>query len=88
MFRQRVTQKHLAYNEISCNSYFWRRYSGAEIDLVEQRDGKLFAYEFKWKNKKSKAPASWLEEYENQEFSVINSDNFMGFISSPKQKTS
>ena len=81
-------QKHLAYNEISCNSYFWRRYSGAEIDLVEQRDGKLFAYEFKWKNKKSKAPASWLEEYENQEFSVIDSDNFMGFISSPKQKTS
>lgn len=73
-------QKYLSNNQISCNSYFWRRYSGAEIDLIEQREGKYFAFEFKWKNKKVKAPQSWIEDYPNQEFSAIDTENFMEFV--------
>jgi uncharacterized protein len=73
-------QKFLSYNNISCNSYFWRRYSGAEIDLIEQRDGLYHAFEIKWNAKKHKVPDSWVNTYPNHTFSVINSENFMEFV--------
>src|SRR5690606_22976273 len=62
-------QKFLSYNNISCNSYFWRRYSGAEIDLIEQRDGLYHAFEIKWNAKKHKVPDSWINTYPNHTFS-------------------
>ena len=29
-------------------SYFWRVHTGAEIDIVEEREGEIYAYECKW----------------------------------------
>ncbi|NCN06674.1 MAG: ATP-binding protein [Candidatus Pacebacteria bacterium] len=59
--------------------YFWKTYDGAEIDLVEERGGKLFGYECKWKKSRT-SPKSWLE-YPGAEYKVINKENFIEFLS-------
>lgn len=69
-----------AYNETFINSYFWRTYSGAELDLVEEKDGLLTGYELKWGSKNSKAPVSWTENYTNSSFFCINTDNFIQWL--------
>lgn len=63
------------------NFYFWRTYDQKEIDLVEERGGKLFGYECKWSaNKTPKPPKEWLGSYSNASFQVINADNFEGSL--------
>lgn len=66
--------------EKPANFYFWRTYDQQEIDLIEERDGKLRGYEIKWKNKAVKSPKEWLGEYDNASFEVINKDNFAKFL--------
>lgn len=74
-------KKRDIYLKESKNYYFWRTYDQKEIDLVEEREGKLFGYEFKWGVKKVKEPKEWRRIYQNAEFEVINQDNYLEFIS-------
>ena len=60
--------------------YYWRLSSGAEIDLVEEEDGKLNGFEFKYTKKTTRPPKSWLESYPNSEFKSINKDNYLDFV--------
>lgn len=63
------------------NIYFWRTFQQQEIDLIEEIDGKLHAFEFKWNPAKSKKPpAGFLEAYSNSTFQVINKENYMNFL--------
>jgi uncharacterized protein len=71
--------KKQAYHGIHANNYFWRTWDQKEIDFVEERDGKLYGYEFKWKGQ-SKAPKDWLSTYKNAEFEVITKENYLDFI--------
>lgn len=72
--------KKQEYLRIFCNNYFWRTYDQKEIDLVEEREGKLFGYEFKWSNKKNiRAPKDWKKVYPNAEFEVITPENYLDF---------
>ena len=74
--------KYLEYNKIYTNRYFWRTHSQQEIDYLEERDGKLLAFEFKWKSKsKVKLPKSFIQAYPESEQRVITPDNFSRFIS-------
>lgn len=66
------------YKIIYASQYFWRTYDGAEIDLVEEREGKLFGYEFKW-GQKHTTPKSWLD-YPNSEYKLINKENFTDIL--------
>ncbi|MCL2312035.1 MAG: DUF4143 domain-containing protein, partial [Firmicutes bacterium] len=63
------------------NNYFWRTYKQQEIDYIEEYDGVLHAYEFKYNKKaKIKTPNLFLETYPS-EFCVVNKENFLdGFI--------
>lgn len=71
-----------SYAQRRIKTYFWRTYDQQEIDLIEEKDGKLSAYEFKWSsNKKSKVPAAFKTAYPDAEFEVISQDNFLKFIS-------
>ncbi len=80
LFTERLkTQEYLS---IFSNNFFWRTYDQKEIDMVEERDGKLFGYEFKIQAKKLKAPKLWLETYPESEYKVINQDNFLDFLCS------
>jgi predicted AAA+ superfamily ATPase len=73
--------KHRAYHSIHANMFFWRTYEQQEIDLVEERDGKLFGYEFKWSQAKPvSAPKHWLGAYPGAEFKVLHPDNYFDFI--------
>jgi uncharacterized protein len=72
--------KKRSYSEIIANPYFWRTWEGQEIDLIEEREGKLFAYEFKWSEDKAKAPRQWTEAYQDAAFLVINKNNYLEFV--------
>ena len=69
------------YNNRFGAIYFWRTYDGQEIDLVEERQGKLFGFEFKWSEKaKQKLPKDWAETYKNAEYAIVNGKNYLDFI--------
>jgi hypothetical protein len=64
------------------NYYFWRTYSQQEIDLIEEADGKLAAYEFKWDGKKkANPPNEFVNAYPEASFTVISRENYFSFIS-------
>ncbi|MDP2364708.1 MAG: DUF4143 domain-containing protein [Ignavibacteria bacterium] len=73
--------KKRAYKNISGMSYFWRTYDQKEIDLIEEREGRLFGYEIKWTAPKGiKPPKDWLATYKNASYEVIHRENYLRFI--------
>lgn len=72
--------KFQEYKRLSSNNYFWRTYEQQEIDWVEERDGSLFGYEFKWKESKVKVPSQWKKAYPNSSFEVIHINNFENWL--------
>lgn len=72
--------KKTSYRGIHANHYFWRTYDQKEIDYIEEREGKLFGYEFKWGKDKVKKPAVFLRAYPNAEFKVITQENYLEFV--------
>ncbi|MEE4177116.1 MAG: ATP-binding protein [Bacteroides sp.] len=73
--------KTLEYNRIWANSYFWRTQDQQEIDYIEERDGVLFAYEFKWNPKKQvKFSKTFTNAYPKHELKVIHRENFGEFL--------
>jgi len=72
--------KYQAYHNVYSNNYFWRTYDGSEVDWIEERDGKLYGYEIKWKeNKRITAPPKW-KEYANSEYKIISPEKINNFI--------
>lgn len=72
-------RKYLLYNQKNVNCYFWRTYSGTEIDYVEEIIEEYFAYEIKSGKSKTRIPVSWSGEY-GSNFQIINKENYLGFI--------
>ena len=60
---------------------FWRTYDQKEIDLIEEKDGKLSAFEFKYGDARLSRAAKneFLETYENSTFEVITPENLGKF---------
>lgn len=74
-------QKYLEYNNLWSSKWFWRTVQQKEIDYIEERDGKLSAYEFKWNPAgKIKPPKKFMETYPNASFQVIHKENIEDFI--------
>jgi len=74
-------KKHIEYNEIYSNTYFWRTHAQQEIDYIEERGGMLYAFEFKWnEKKKTKIPNAFAEAYPQHEFQCISKINYLEFI--------
>lgn len=72
-------RKYLLFNKQNVNCYFWRTYSGTEIDYVEERMTEYYAYEIKSGKSKTRIPVSWSEEY-GTNFQNINKENYLDFI--------
>jgi hypothetical protein len=73
--------KKLEYSSIYANSFFWRTWDQKEIDYIEERDGNLFGYEFKWKSKNpSKGSKTFLETYPESSLEVVTPENFLSFV--------
>lgn len=68
------------YRGDSANRYFWRTYTGAELDYIEEKNGQLFGFEFKFSNKAANAPKIWQETYPNASFQTINRSNYLDFL--------
>ncbi|MGD9109052.1 MAG: ATP-binding protein [Gammaproteobacteria bacterium] len=72
--------KKQSYAGIYTNKYFWRTWDQKEIDFVEEYEGILHGFEFKWGKTTAKAPQEWCNTYANAKFTVINSENYLDFI--------
>ena len=75
--------KHQYYSGMIANNYFWRTYDQQEIDLIEEREGKLFAYEFKWKRnfiKSEKIPVAWKNAYPDSQFKIVTQENYIDWL--------
>lgn len=74
--------KMLNTQERFCNSWFWRTQQQQEIDLVEEENGALRAFEFKWNPKKGKAniPASFAKAYPHATYTIVTPDNVGDFL--------
>lgn len=73
--------KKNVYSGNYAQMYFWRTQTQHEVDYVEEVDGRLAAYEFKW-NPRAKAsiPKSFMEAYPSTSFKVITPENYIGFL--------
>ena len=73
--------KKQEYKSIHANNYFWRTWDGQEVDWVEERDGILHGYEFKWgEGKKIKQPKDWHKTYGKTSFEIINTNNYLNLL--------
>ena len=62
--------------------HFWRTYDGQEIDLLEiDNYQNIKAWETKWKSEKAKIPTAFAKAYPEAEFTIINQNNYLDFIS-------
>lgn len=79
IFMERLKKR--IYQDIYGNVYFWRTHDQKEIDIVEEREGKLFGYECKWSSsKKVAAPRDWVKTYDNATFEVVTPENYLKFV--------
>jgi uncharacterized protein len=73
--------KMRTYTKLYANQYFWRTWKQNEVDLVEERSGKLYGYEMKWKDKQTSPPNEWQATYGDEaEWQVISSSNALDFV--------
>lgn len=76
--------KHKAYNSVFSNDYFWRTHAQQEIDFIEEYNGTLHAFEFKWNEKKKGSfSKSFTQAYPNHELLTVNRKNYLEFIQKP-----
>lgn len=62
------------------NNYFWRTYDQQEVDFIEEYDGVLHAYEFKYSpNQRVKIPKIFMDTY-HPEFHTINKENWFEYL--------
>lgn len=73
--------KYQNYNQISVSNYFWRTYDQQELDWLEEENGLLRGYEFKWSgNRRAKIPGGFAKGYPEASFQVVNKENYLDFI--------
>ncbi len=78
LFAERLKKQE--YKKLYTNNYFWRTWDRKEIDLVEEKGGKLYGYEFKYAQKTWTKPKLFLDTYKNAKAKLINKDNFLDFV--------
>ena len=79
LISERLKSNH--YNRKFVNSYFWKTHQQQEIDYVEDEDGELSAFEFKWNpSSRAKIPKTFLKTYKNKNAEIITSENFNSFL--------
>jgi predicted AAA+ superfamily ATPase len=73
--------KYQNYTKISVSNYFCRTHDQQELDWLEEQNGKLNGFDFKWnERRKSKIPKAFRKVYPEATFEVINKQNYLYFI--------
>ena len=78
VFTERMKKRN--YSNIKSNVYFWRTWDKKEIDIIEEREGKLFAFECKWSERKRTIPRDWQKQYPEADFVFITKENYLNFV--------
>lgn len=73
-------KKYLNNNRLFSNNYFWRVHTGGEVDYLEEKNGEISGYEFKFNDKKTNPPPTWSTQYPKAKYTTININNFIEFI--------
>ena len=80
--------KQLVYDHVPFGAWFWRTYDQQEIDYVEEREGGLFGYEFKWSPvTKTRLPRLWIETYAPRATGIITPENVRDFLLPPPTRS-
>lgn len=73
--------KHNSYSLFYGKNYFWRTQQQQEVDYIEDIDGVLHTYEFKWsKAKQPKLTETFAHNYPEHTFTVVNPENYQDFV--------
>ncbi|OGV35004.1 MAG: ATPase [Lentisphaerae bacterium GWF2_45_14] len=79
-----IIAERMKYNSLCqryVNAYFWRTYQQQEIDYLEDSQGKLGGFEFKWKSGKNvRAPKAFAESYPGATVETITPGNFLRWL--------
>jgi uncharacterized protein len=76
---ERIKYNH--YNQLWSNCWFWRTTEQQEVDWIEETDGMIHAYEFKWNPvAKAKIPTSFKNAYPTATTRIIHRDNIDSFL--------
>lgn len=79
-----MVSERVKRNAYACNFaqlFFWRTHEQQEIDLIEEQDGMLRTFEFKWNGKaKSQQPKAFSASYPNSTYEVVTPANYWEFI--------
>lgn len=62
------------------NIHFWRTYDQAEIDYIEEIDGKMTGYEFKWTKENMRVPKAFRDLYPQSEVYEVSRENALEFL--------
>lgn len=76
---ERLKQNH--YSGRFANMWFWRTTQQKEIDLIEEKDGVITAFEAKWNTaKKASVPLSFIQSYPEASFHIVTPHNALEFL--------
>ncbi len=74
--------KNNAFHNRRAKYYFWRTTQKQEIDFIEEKDGAIFAFKFKYNPKKAntKCPLTFSKNYPEISFAVVTRENYAEFV--------
>ncbi len=72
--------KTQAYLGIPANNYFWRTWDRKEVDWIEEREGKIFGFEFKFSPAKTGSPKKFLAAYPEARLETVHPENYLSFL--------
>src|SRR3989338_1314640 len=72
--------KKRSYHRIYANKYFWRTWDHHEVDLVEEREGRIFGYECKHSRTAGEGAKVRQAAVPDGAFEVISRENYLDFI--------
>lgn len=72
--------KHNNNTGVFANIFFWRTLTGKEIDYLEDKNGILSGYEFKWQKNNFSVPKEFLDTYQGSSVTLVNRHNYLEFL--------
>ncbi|MRS05207.1 ATP-binding protein, partial [bacterium] len=62
------------------NTYFWRAYNKAEIDYLEEINGRMRAFECKWSTEKVHPPKAFFDNFPETSLELVNRSNYLNYL--------
>lgn len=79
LIMERIKRNHYAGHLE--NHWFWRTHAQQEVDYVEESDGQMRAFEFKWNGtRKTRFPKTFKDAYPEASTMIVSQENYTEFI--------